>query len=48
MTTYHLVYGPAGADNEAEPLTSPFEDWCETRRIHPEAPWAWEQCAHAH
>jgi hypothetical protein len=25
-----------------ESLTTPFEDWCEATRTHPEAPGAWE------
>ena len=24
-------------------LTTPFEDWCESSGVHPEAPLAWER-----
>jgi hypothetical protein len=30
------------SDSLADPLTTPFEDWCSAGGIHPESPGAWE------
>lgn len=45
MTTCTLVYWHTESDSAVESLASPFEEWCEARQIHPEAPRAWEQYA---
>ena len=31
------------AVDEPALLTTPFEDWCESSGVHPEAPFAWER-----
>jgi hypothetical protein len=30
-----------GWDQPDEPVTTPFEDWCEAHGLHPEDPNAW-------
>jgi len=35
-------FEPAGHDGGVESLSTPFEDWCAARHIHPETLGAWE------
>ena len=35
-------FEPAGHDGGVESLSTPFEDWCAQRNVHPETLGAWE------
>lgn len=39
---HELRWEPAGVDRGLGSLTTPFEDWCAARGVHPETLGAWE------
>ena len=40
--SHSLHFWEADSMDEPAPLTSPFEDWCETMHVSPETFGAWE------